>query len=44
VPSAEGISNAHRLQQGESPEIDRFNPLLMWDFSFAREALRARQR
>jgi hypothetical protein len=40
VPTAEGIHNAHRLQMGESPEIDAFNPLLMWDFSFARAALK----
>jgi hypothetical protein len=44
VPTAEGISNAHRLQIGNSPEIDQFNPLLMWDFSLAREALKAQSR
>jgi hypothetical protein len=44
VPTAEGIINAHRLQMGSSPEIDQFNPLLMWDFSFAREALRTQSR
>jgi hypothetical protein len=44
IPTAEGISNAHRLQMGNSPEIDQFNPLLMWDFSFAREALKAQSR
>jgi hypothetical protein len=43
VPTAEGIINAHRLQMGESSEIDQFNPLLMWDFSFARGALNARR-
>jgi hypothetical protein len=41
VPTAEGIHNAHRLQMGQSSEIDEFNPLLMWDFSFARAALKA---
>jgi ABC-type nitrate/sulfonate/bicarbonate transport system substrate-binding protein len=38
VPSAEGISNTRRMRLPKSPELATFNPLLMWDFSFAREA------
>jgi hypothetical protein len=40
VPTAEGIANAHRMQFATAPHLREFNPLLMWDFSFAREALR----
>lgn len=39
IPTAEGILNAYRLQLDAAPEMPAFNPLLMWDFSFAREAL-----
>jgi hypothetical protein len=39
VPTAEGILNTYRLQLDAAPEMQDFNPLLMWDFSFAREAL-----
>jgi hypothetical protein len=42
VPTAEGIANAHRMQLATAPHLKDFNPLLVWDFSFAREALRAR--
>jgi hypothetical protein len=42
VPTAEGISNARRIRIGTAPELDGYNPLLMWDLSFAREALRER--
>lgn len=39
VPSAAGIANAHRMQLATAPHLKDFNPLLMWDLSFAREAL-----
>src|SRR5207302_1121967 len=40
LPTTEGILNACRLQRDSAPEMLDFNPLLMWDFSFAREAMR----
>ncbi len=40
LPTAEGVINAYRLQLGSAPEMLDFNPLLMWDLSFAREAMR----
>jgi hypothetical protein len=43
VPSAQGIANAHRMQLATAPHLKDFNPLLMWDFNFAREALRTAQ-
>lgn len=35
VPSAEGILNTYRMVLARSPEIAGYNPLLMWDLSFA---------
>jgi ABC-type nitrate/sulfonate/bicarbonate transport system substrate-binding protein len=43
VPTAAGIDNAWRMRLDTAPELHDFNPLLMWDFSFAREAQRARR-
>lgn len=43
VPTAEGIRTAHRLRARTSPEMAGYNPLLMWDLSFAREASRTRE-
>lgn len=40
IPSAEGIANTLRMRLDRSPELSSFNPLLMWDFSFVREALK----
>jgi NMT1/THI5 like len=42
LPSADGIINAYRMQVDAAPEMRGFNPLLMWDLSFAREAMRAK--
>jgi len=39
MPSAAGISNTHRMRLSRNPELAEFNPLAMWDFSFARGAL-----
>jgi ABC-type nitrate/sulfonate/bicarbonate transport system substrate-binding protein len=39
VPKPEGVLNAHRVIR-DSDETRRFNPMLMWDLSFAREAAR----
>jgi ABC-type nitrate/sulfonate/bicarbonate transport system substrate-binding protein len=44
VPTAAGIDNAWRMRLESSPELRDFNPLLMWDLSFARDALEARRR
>jgi ABC-type nitrate/sulfonate/bicarbonate transport system substrate-binding protein len=43
VPTAAGIDNAWRMRLETAPELRDFNPLLMWDFSFAREALQVRR-
>lgn len=42
VPTADGIRTAQRLRARSSPELAEFNPLLMWDLSFARQAWRSR--
>ncbi|HZU06293.1 MAG TPA: ABC transporter substrate-binding protein [Chloroflexota bacterium] len=42
VPRAEAIANTHRMVLGRYPELANFNPLLMWDLSFAREVLKER--
>lgn len=41
VPTVEAISNTWRMCLDSSPELASFNPLLMWDFSFAQRAKRA---
>jgi ABC-type nitrate/sulfonate/bicarbonate transport system substrate-binding protein len=40
VPSAAAISNTHRMRLQSNPELEHFNPMLMWDLSFARNAAR----
>ena len=35
VPSVEGVSNTRRMTLARSDELADFNPLLMWDLSFA---------
>ncbi len=42
LPSPEGISNTMRMRLDSSPELTSFNPVVMWDFSFAREAMKRR--
>jgi hypothetical protein len=42
MPSAEGISNTRRMRLPRNPELADFNPLVMWDLSFARAALARR--
>lgn len=39
VPTADAIRNTHRMRLNASPELANFNPLLMWDLSFARDAM-----
>ena len=39
VPTPRGIENARVLAREHYPELDDYNPLLMWDTSLAREAL-----
>lgn len=39
IPTPEGISNARRIRLGTAPELDNYNPMIMWDLSFARTAL-----
>ena len=40
VPTVDAIRNTYRMRLNASPELAAFNPLLMWDLDFAREALR----
>ncbi|MFC0527639.1 ABC transporter substrate-binding protein [Phytohabitans kaempferiae] len=42
VPTPAGIGTAHRLRSRTAPELAGYNPLLMWDLSFARAARRDR--
>jgi hypothetical protein len=39
VPTLRGIQNALEIIVERFPELDGFNPLMMWDLSFARKAL-----
>ena len=39
VPSLDGLRNMRRMALPASPELADFNPLLMWDLSFAREVI-----
>jgi hypothetical protein len=43
VPTADGIATAHRMRLRQSPELASFNPLAMWDLSFARRAQQDRK-
>ncbi|HEV8015403.1 MAG TPA: ABC transporter substrate-binding protein [Stellaceae bacterium] len=43
IPTAEGIANTRRMALPRMPELADFNPLVMWDLSFARAALVKRQ-
>ena len=38
MPTLDALSNTHRMRFSRDPALARFNPLLMWDLSFAREA------
>jgi hypothetical protein len=38
IPTPEGIANTRRMALTRMPELGDFNPLLMWDLSFARAA------
>ena len=42
IPTAEGIANTRRMALLRMPELGDFNPLVMWDLSFAREAMKQR--
>ena len=42
VPTLEAVLNMRRMRLKSAPELASFNPLLMWDLSFARRALRER--
>jgi hypothetical protein len=44
IPTLRGIQNALDLVTVRFPELDGFDPLLMWDLSFARIALAKRTR
>ena len=41
VPSVEGLRNMRRMALPASPELADFNPLLMWDLSFAHDVIAA---
>jgi hypothetical protein len=43
IPTATGIATAHRMRLRQTPELASFNPLTMWDLSFARRALQDRK-
>jgi NMT1/THI5 like protein len=38
IPTCESIANTRRMALSRMPELKEFNPLLMWDLSFARAA------
>ncbi|ASQ91903.1 hypothetical protein [Streptomyces sp. 11-1-2] len=42
IPTPEGIGNARRIRLGTAPELDDYNPVIMWDLSFARRTLARR--
>lgn len=42
IPTIRGIQNALEIVVARFPDLDGFNPLLMWDLSFARKALAER--
>jgi hypothetical protein len=42
IPTAEGIANTRRMALPRMPELKDFNPLVMWDLSFARAAVKKR--
>ena len=42
VPTTAGILTAHRVGMKLSPDLAAYNPLLMWELSFARAAGRSR--
>jgi ABC-type nitrate/sulfonate/bicarbonate transport system substrate-binding protein len=42
IPTAEGIANTRRMALIRMPELADFNPLVMWDLSFARAAAKKR--
>ena len=39
LPTLEALSNTHRMRLSKDPNLAEFNPLLMWDLAFAREAV-----
>jgi NMT1/THI5 like len=39
IPTAEAISNFRRMWRAQYPELEEDNPLLGWDFSFARSVV-----
>lgn len=44
VPPAAGVHNAHRIRFSTNPELRDFNPMLMWDLSFARASMAKHKR
>lgn len=44
IPPAAGVHNAHRIRFSTNPELRDFNPMLMWDLSFARTSMASRTR
>jgi hypothetical protein len=43
IPTPEGISNARRIRLGTAPELEHYNPMIMWDLAFARRAISKRE-
>ena len=44
IPTPDGIANTRRMALLRMPELGDFNPLVMWDLSFAREAIKNSRR
>jgi hypothetical protein len=43
IPSPQAIANFHEMARPYFPELEGFNPLMMWDLSIARSVLDERQ-
>ena len=42
LPTPEGIASARRIRLGTAPELEAYNPMIMWDLGFARRAMARR--
>lgn len=44
LPTPEGIASARRIRLGTAPELEAYNPMIMWDLGYARRAIVRRAR
>ena len=44
LPTPEGIASARRIRLGTAPELEAYNPMIMWDLGYARRAIARRAR